>query len=260
VAKETAPARKPVNMTPWAEEAAEIESRTAHRPTGVSGEAGTPAEWTVVMAEAKDLAAARQVLDELRARTGFKNLILDRRAEKYVIARGRFADPRDPAAQACLKEVREVTIEGARPFETAQLSPPPSRYAEGTIPEYNLANVRRIPGNEAKVYTLQVGVYGRTDSQAPSTQEIADIRKFAEEAVAQLRKDGDEAYYMHGPAKSMVTIGAYSPREYDERHPKINDCPALKAAREKFPYNLVNGQGLKRRGRIDESFVTEIPR
>jgi len=247
-------------MTPWAEEAAEIDARSGKKPVGVSSEFGTPAEWSIVLAGANDLPSARKLLEELRAKSGLNDLILDRREEKYVIARGRFADPRDPAAQAVLKQVREITIEGTHPFANAQLSPPPSRYAEGSIPEYNLANVRRIPGNEAKVYTLQVGVYGRTDAQAPSPQEIAEFRKYAEDAVVQLRKEGDEAYYMHGPAKSMVTIGAYTPSEYDERHPKINDCPTLKVAREKFPYNLVNGAGLKRRGRIDESFVTEIPR
>ena len=68
-----------------------------------------------------------------------------------------FFSGRSVRTSELLARVRDMTIRGAHPFAAAQLSPPPSRYAEGTVPEHNLANVRRIPGNAAKVYGLRLG-------------------------------------------------------------------------------------------------------
>jgi hypothetical protein len=136
---------------------------------------------------------------------------------------------------------------------------------QGSIPELDLRSVHKDPMSKAK-YTLQVGVYGRLDTQGTSASDLAEFRRAAEQAAAKLRREGEEAYYFHGPSRSMVLIGAFDETEYDESHPGAGDGPRLKEARQKFPYNLVNGAGYKQtrpgatEGSLQRSQVVMIPK
>ena len=58
------------------------------------------------------------------------------------------------------------------------------------------------------------------------------------------------------PVESPQNI---APQDYDARNPRAGDSATLKATRERFPNHLVNGQGRKVRGKLEEPFLVEIP-
>lgn len=62
-------------------------------------------------------------------------------------------------------------------------------------PEWNLASM-------TGAYTLQVAVFEPTD-------EFGDYKRAAAELCAYLRSKGHDAYYFHGSASSMVTVGVF---------------------------------------------------
>lgn len=222
--------------------------------------------WTIAIVGVKDnQAMAAAALERVQNKAGFRQAYLDQRGETLVVAYGSYASASDPKAQADLKRIRDFEFEGGKPFAGAVLSPPEFTDKAGSIPELDLLSIKNDPLSRAK-YTLQVGVYGRLDDQAPSPSDLAQFRKAAEDAAVRLRREGDEAYYYHGRTKSMVLIGAFDENEYDERNPGMGDSPRLKAAREKFPYNLVNGAGYKEKkagaaqAGLQRSQIVRIPR
>jgi hypothetical protein len=129
-----------------------------------------------------------------------------------------------------------------KPFSGAFLAPPTEIH--GTMPEFDLSNAKKLNGDWV-LYTLQVGVYSREDQKAATPAEMAEFRKTAEEAVVQLRREGEQAFYSHGPNRSMVTIGLFGTEDFDAT--SKFESPALRALRKRFPYNLQNGMGIKQR-------------
>lgn len=106
-------------------------------------------------------------------------------------------------------------------------------------------------------YTLQVGYY-----------EDPDLKKraaAAEAFVKVLRDKGEEAYYFHGPNRSLVTVGAFP---HEAVNAKNEFSPVIEAAQRKFPHHAVNGYSQRVR-RTDmagkeiwieqPSFVVQIP-
>ena len=85
--------------------------------------------------------------------------------------------------------------------------------------------------------------------------------------AVQMRREGEEAYYFHGPRRSMVTIGLFDETEYDTKAPgKPKQSKRLLDLRKAHPYNLVNGQGMrvkikgqKGEGDISPSFLVNVP-
>jgi hypothetical protein len=206
--------------------------------------------WTIIIytfrgedEEAQAPAALRRAQNE----AGLRECYLEKRGGATVIAYGRYGTAE--AGQKDLDRIHATEVEmpdgsgslvKAKPFSEAFLSPPMD--IKGSIPEYDLRNARRLKGDWA-IYTLQVGVYSRED-RAPTLKEIEEFRKAAEQAVVQLRHEGEQAYYYHGPMRSSVTIGLFGAEDYD---PQLKlECAALKQLRRKFPYNLQNGAGVKR--------------
>lgn len=221
--------------------------------------------WSIAIAgvrEDRDL--ARAALERVQTMGGLREAYLDERDKTSVVAYGRYTSASDPKAQADLKRIREIQINGERPFSAAVLTPPTNLTVLGSIPELDLNTVRADTLRRAK-YTLQVGVYGRLDNKPASASDLAEFRRLAEQAAAKLRREGDEAYYYHGRSKSMVLIGAFDESEYDEKNPGLGDSARLRAAREKFPYNLVNGAGYQQRkvgaekGSLQRSQIVRIP-
>lgn len=221
--------------------------------------------WSIaIVSVVGDQDLARAALDKVQSVGGLRDAYIEERGKALVVSYGRYSAATDPKAQSDLKRIREFRHEGKRPFNAAFLSPPASLTVLGSIPELDLNTVRADALRKAK-YTLQVGVYGRVDNKPTSPSDLAEFRRLAEQAAAKLRREGDEAYYYHGRSKSMVLIGAYDEFEYDEKNPGLGDGPALKAAREKFPYNLVNGAGYQQRkvgaekGSLQRSQIMRIP-
>lgn len=238
---------------------AKATARNAPAPAPAPTTAPTPdaqrdAAWTVVLAAFRGtdaLAQAQAALPKVRAVAGLEDAFLTQRGPAVFIGLGRFADPAEPDAQALLQRVRAIDVQGERPFAQSFFAPPqrpapagapPGAGGAAGRPEFNLANARQQFGPRAEL-TLQVGVYGRDDLERPTDADLAESRALAEAAVQTLRREGELAFYYHGPRRSMVTVGIFSERDLKDQHPGIDRLKRL------FPHNLYNGQGVRlRRG------------
>jgi hypothetical protein len=222
--------------------------------------------WSIVIAAGADEAAeaaSRELLAKVQREGGLPEAYAERRGKAVVIAYGRYSGPDDPRAQRDLARIRDITVDGEKPFIGAVLVPPPFEALPGSIPEYDLNNVKRTRGKDA-LYTLQVAIYTRLDTNNPKPQELAEFRKAAEKAVIELRREGEEAFYYHGPRGSTVTVGVFGPEDHDPTKPG-SDSFVLREARRRHPLNLVNGAPLLTRTRgqtqakPQPSFLVPIP-
>ncbi len=186
---------------------------------------------------------------------------------------GRYSDPGSEEAQADLSRIREMRVQGRAPFARAIMMPVDrgpragSQSVDSRLARNDLRNAKKLFGADA-VYTLQIGVYAREDKQRPTAEDLAAFRKAAEDAVARLRREGEQAFYYHGPNGSMVTVGIFNDSDLDTSVTPPIESARLKAARAKHPNNLLNGRGVRemvRNGsgemvpRLQESRLVLIP-
>ena len=209
--------------------------------------------WTIVVYgyRGEDRgAAARGALDWIARNTGMTGFRPEERGDATVIAHGRYTDPRGERALRDLARLRAVEVDGAYPFEGAILTPP--AYAGlGEHPEYDLRRARENFPNAA--YTLQVGFYGvpgRLLSELPAKDQ-QEIRRAGEQAAVNLRREGELAFYYHGPTGAAVTVGVFIADDIDLT--KQYESLQVRALRERFPHNLVNGKELRQRIRRSQS-------
>lgn len=200
--------------------------------------------WTIVLVAFRGPDAdqmAQLGLDKVRKVAGLTDAYVDKRVRSTIVAVGRYADPDSKQAHEDLKRIREMIVERTRPFASAFMAPPERSGPLGKRPEYDLVNARQQFGAKAAKYTLQIGAYGPADPTKTATpEERADARKAAEQAAEQLRRDGEMAFYYHGPNLSMVTIGVFGDEVLDKFEP-----PDLAALKQRFPHNLYNGAGVR---------------
>lgn len=235
------------------------------RPTDAasSQNAASPGpEAKAQAARARELLAQQAALKG-GAVPGAGSLTVQERGRSAVVAVGAFSDPASPQAEAALKAVRELTIDGKQPFAAAFLAPPGTLENVGRRPELNLVTAREQFGEQAR-FTLQIGAYGRDDiaDRQPTEAELKDVRKAAEDAAAALRAEGELAFYYHGPRRSMVTIGVFT--DADTQSINSPNRAELNALRKRFPNNLYNGQAIRERvgtaaPRLQRSQLVQIP-
>lgn len=173
-----------------------------------------------------------------------------------LIVYGQYVDPGSSEAQADLARIRSMRVDGRTPFARAILMPIGVEVGVGTraaggdggdgsrLSRNDLRNAKKLFGDDA-VYTLQIGVYAREDNQRPTAEDLAAFRKAAEEAVARLRREGEQAFYYHGPNGSMVTVGIFNDSDLDTSVSPPLESARLKAERLKHPNNLLNGRGVR---------------
>ena len=93
-------------------------------------------------------------------------------------------------------------------------------------------DLRNHPG----AYTLQIGFYD---------EQFGDqFRQAAQEAAQVLRNDGHEAYFYHGPHRSMVTVGLFTENDFVQDGVQSVYGPRIRELQQKHPYNLGNGRTL----------------
>ena len=145
---------------------------------------------------------------------------------------GRFPRAGDPRAAAALERVRAVRLRGDRIYADAELIALGTRESEAAVAGLDEFNLRRFSNRD--LLTLQVAVYNDAFGSG--------FREAAEEAATALREEGEQAFFYHGPHRSMVTLGLFS---FDEHFVQEGQQraygPEIEALREKYPYNLVNG-------------------
>jgi hypothetical protein len=222
--------------------------------------------WTITLSTFRGpdaLAVAEGVLPKVRELPAVRDAVVQRRGEAVLITVGRFSDPAGDDAQRRLKEIRALVVDGEAAFPQAILTPPTGGQL-GSRPEYNLLRARDQMGKAYRL-TLQIGVYGRDDLERPTEADLAEARKQAEQAAANLRREGELAFYYHGPRRSMVTVGLFTEDDLGSAAKNLPVSPLLQQLRKKFPHNLYNGQGIRERtagqteARIQPSQTVRIP-
>lgn len=230
------------------------------------GDPGTG--WTVVLAvfrgdQRREM--AQRLQEQIRARTTLTDTFVEDRSGATIVGYGRFLTQNDPAAARALKTARETFIAGQAPFAAAFLMAPDVTVIAGapggtaSRPEFDLARVRATMGPTAR-YTLQIAAYGAPDFRdSPTPAQLAEARRLAEEAVAILRRQGEPAFFYHGPEMSMVTVGIF-----DHDVLSRESTPEFLALKRRYPHNLYNGQGIRQRitggpTEMQPSILVQIP-
>lgn len=225
--------------------------------------------WTIVIASVpgSTRAIGEQMVETVRTRGGLPDAFLAQRHDKLFVAMGSFDNPTSPEAKRTLEGVQQTQVNGTRPYAYAFLAPPPGTASEGSNPAYELRNAKATYGRDA-LYTLQVGIYGHADGRAPTPEELKLFRESAEQAVRELRAEGELAFYHHGPMRSTVTVGVFGPEDHDASVRPPLESARLEQTRERHPYNLLNGQGIREGVRgadgkmhesMQKSFLVAIP-
>lgn len=240
----------------YAEQAAEVFGEDPDAPIDGPVE---PGWWSVLVATVPTgrMDDAERILGTVQA-AGLPDAYIAMRDKRPVIAFGRYEDPGDPDAQAGLRTVRATTVGDVNPFGSAMLIPPVADRTGSDGDEMNLRSVRQRFNRRDAAYTLQIGAYGRPDFSRPSREELALFRRRAEQAARELRAQGDTAFYYHGPNMSMVTVGVFSEDDHDgSTRPPIESI-RLRQIREKYPHNLLNGEGIMETVRTETGSVERL--
>ncbi len=215
--------------------------------------------WSIALTRVEQggMEQAARMLQRVQEQGGLSGAYIDERNTGLVIAYGNYVGRDDPQARKDLERIRSIEVLGTKPFRGAIIVPPTGEDLMGSNPAWDLRTVKQRYGKGA-IYTLQVGVYGRSDYQTPSPEELALFRRAAESAVRDLRSKGETAFYYHSPARSMVTVGVFGEKDFDSTTMPAYQSPALEATRERFPNNLLNGAGISETIRIESGKVTRL--
>lgn len=233
------PKKKDATKTPASKPAEGQPSTTAPEKQPDRRETTTTAEsnaggWSIVLesmtgTNAMEAAQHRQAV--LASELGRSDVRLRPTARGYALVLGSYSKPDSPDAREALAHLRATTVDGRTPFSQAFFVPPKERIDPGSIPELNLLAARQVFGPD-KEYTLQIAFYqsGKPD----------DAKRAAENAALQLRREGELAFYYHGPTMSLVTVGLFEDSDFDQGlRPKNASILSLQ---ERYPLNLHNGE------------------
>lgn len=206
----------------------------------------TASHWTIALGVFRGenhQAEANAALSRVRTEGGLPSAYLQRRGPATVVAFGQYSGPTDPRAADDLSRIQSMQVNGAPAFASAYLCPPyQSKGAEGQLREYDLRRAKQLYG-DAALYTLQVGWYGREDLPRTDEATLKEARAAAEEAAARLRREGELAFFYHGPNRSMVTVGVFDSSDFDPVNRPGIESARLRDARRRHPLNLYNGAG-----------------
>ncbi|MEO0964830.1 MAG: hypothetical protein AAFY08_06890 [Planctomycetota bacterium] len=173
-------------------------------------------------------AAAQTALNDLEEATGLTGGWMRDNGRSIVAYLGRYSDPAGKSATDDLEAVRDSGVDQTARANLTALAP-----GQAVITDPLDAKAHR--GS----FSLQVAVY--------DVDYGSGFRKAAERAARALREQGEDAFFYHGPHRSMVMIGLFS-REVDfvNRPGPVGEQvegygPRIQALRKSYPYNLLNG-------------------
>ena len=173
-----------------------------------------------------------KMMQTARQDAGLGNLWYSTVGTETTVYMGRYKDD-GSEAKAALKRVRSAQINGEEPFEKAKIVKLDAAKRGEVLDERDL---RTLKGKG--LFTLQIGYYDK--------QYGPDYRRAAETAVDVLRDNGENAYYYHGPHRSMVLLNSWT---YAEAFTLVGTTDrysnAVRLAQEKYPHNVPNGRAFK---------------
>jgi hypothetical protein len=191
--------------------------------------------------------------------TGWGDVYVVHHSGYSELYRGRY--PSAEAAMADLKQAKGYrTPVGIQLFAQAMVMPLPQQPA-GRF-EYDLTEGKgAFTVVVAEFYDVpEAGYVGR--------------RSFAQQYCRQLRTKGEEAYVLHGPVKSLVSIGSFPESSYPtaavgNKLQRVVRDPRMEEALKRFPDLAVNGRrdvilvpvkdGKRKEKLATASYVLEIP-
>ena len=229
-----------------------------HPSTATDNNPSTPAEpkgWAIHIAQLQGEDAqqrARNAIKFLADHANVPDLWYQKRGDTVDLYRGRYLNPTHENAQSDLRQTRMLVINGKRPYQQVELVP--LIPAGGDHLPMHPTDLRKHSG----MYTLQIGFFD--DSSGES------FREAAEHTVESLRKNGVEAFFYHGPNRSLITTGLFT---YEQAfvvgsHGQDEYSPGVLELQKRFPCNLGNGVSLelqqqaKQRG-APGSFLVQVP-
>ncbi len=169
---------------------------------------------------------AIELVKQLRAKSSLADLWVLDDGQVATIYHSRFTRASDPAIPDALAKVQQIEIEGVKPFAQSQLVP----LVGGSRAIADPFDLRQFIG----YYSLQIGFYDQNFG--------GGFREAAEQAVRSLREDGHEAYYYHGPYRSIIAVGVF---DYDQAFVNAGTvdtyAPQIRELQQTFPFNLGNG-------------------
>ncbi len=169
---------------------------------------------------------AKELIQKLRTQTKLADLWIQDLGNVATIYHSRFQKASDPAIRTALANVKQIQLDGTRPFTKSELVP----LVGGGRAIADPFDLRQFTG----YYSLQVGFYDQAFGK--------DFRQAAEQAVQVLREDGHDAYYYHGPHRSVIAVGVFS---YEQAFVTAGThdtyAPHIRELQKHFPYNLGNG-------------------
>ncbi len=185
--------------------------------------------WSIRVIEVKGderYGQAQAIAQQLRERAGLADLWIEDKDDTVSVYHGRFTTATDPAIRPVLSKIQKLSIDKEAPFADARLVP---LLGDGKVIA-DPFDLRQFTG----YYSLQIGFYDENFD--------GDFRAAAEQAVRNLREDGEDAYYYHGPFRSIITIGVFS---YEQAFVSAGThdtyAPAIRELQRTYEYNLGNG-------------------
>ena len=194
-------------------------------------------------------AMAVDLVGRVREQAGLGDIWYAEAGGTSTVYAGRYRDPQADRARAMLQLVRAAQVDGSRLFTRAQVVPLSGSSADAAV--YNERDLR----NHRGMITLQIGFYDANYG--------ASFRAAAETAVDVLREQGEDAYFYHGPNRSLITVELFTrgqalvPSGQTEQY-----SPTVRLLQERFPHNLMNGLTFERRengvGGVQGSFLVPV--
>ncbi|TVQ81690.1 MAG: hypothetical protein EA380_01075 [Phycisphaeraceae bacterium] len=218
---------------------------------GSGGNSGGSDGWAVLLEFVRGAGHEARAQERRRAwaaELGRGDVTVRGRESGSAVVLGSYRAADDRAAQRDLAMVKNLEVNGQRPFAGAYLLPPPAPPHEmGGRPEWNLVSVRNMPAGRTALYSLHIGVF-----------EGRNRQRLAEDEVARLRRLGEQAFYFHGADRSAVTIGLFGEDAYGSRGVSQD----VRALQMKFPHMMRNGSErmMTPEGTPEPTILVQIPR
>jgi hypothetical protein len=171
---------------------------------------------------------ASELIESLSRHANVPDLWVRDSGAMTSVFRGRYTSPDSVPARTDLEQMQRVTINGKQPYANVEFTPlAPANTATGSP-----LDLHQFPG----MYTLQVAYYD--DKMGPN------FRETAEDFTRALRSQGEEAYFYHGPNRSLVTVGLFNEDDFVREGDTQAYGPRMRELQVKHPIHQRNGKNI----------------
>lgn len=220
-------------------------------PTHTSQESGGWAIQLATFSGKHRRASAMRLVKWLKANTSLTEAWLYDQENDVLVMQGRFTEPGSTEVQEELHRIRQLEVDKVKRFESTQIVP----FGKTALSAAQPADLTQFAGIQG--YTLQVAFFDKAGGSR--------FREAAEAYCLQLRQKNEQAYFYHGPNRSMVTVGLFTDADWEGEGVQKRYGPRIRDLQERYPHNLGNGSTIveKAQGKIigdQPSVLVHLPR